>query len=286
MESVVGKRKSRMIADFFPPVNKGRRTPPDPGAAENDPADGSAPRDARRPVCYNPPVTGSLEEPLSLADLYKVKQPIIEVGRRMYARGMVAANDGNISVRLEGGLFAVTATGVSKGFLTPDDVVVVDVQGKRIQGTKRATSEVKLHLFAFDKRPDVGACCHAHPPYATAFAVSDRRLPRNLLPEVILTVGGEIPVAPYATPSTQELAASIADHVADAEAFLLANHGALTLGADLQQAYHRLETLEHYARIAWLALTLGEARPLPAGESDRLWCVSRGLDPECRSGDA
>ena len=223
---------------------------------------------------------------MSLSGLYNVKREIIEVGRRMYARGMVAANDGNISVRLGGGLFAVTAAGVSKGFLTPDDIVVVDDEGKRIQGSKRATSEVKLHLYAFGRRPDVGACCHAHPPYSTAFAVSDRELPRDLLPEFILTVGGEIPVAPYAPPSTAELATSIDEHVVEAEAFLLSNHGALTLGADLWQAYYRLETLEHYARIAWLALALGETRPLPVGESDRLWCVSRGLDPECRGGGA
>lgn len=222
---------------------------------------------------------------MNLAGLHKVKQRIIAVGRRMYERGMVAANDGNISVRLEGGLFAVTATGVSKGFLTADDIVVVDESGRRIQGAKRATSEVKLHLYAFARRPDVGACCHAHPPYATAFAVSDRELPADLLPEVILTVGGRIPLAPYATPSTEELAASIAENVQEAQAFLLSNHGALTLGEDLLQSYHRLETLEHYARIAWLAVNLGGTRPLPAGESDRLWCVSHGLDPECRSGD-
>lgn len=222
---------------------------------------------------------------MSLARLYQVKREIIEIGRRMYGRGMVAANDGNISVRLGGGLFAVTVTGVSKGFMRPDDIVVVDEDGRRIEGGGVPTSEVRLHLYAYSRRPDVHACCHAHPPYATAFAVSDRELPPDLLPEVILTVGGEIPLAPYATPSTEELASSIADHVLKAQAFLLSNHGALTLGGDLVQAYHRLETLEHYARIAWLALALGETRPLPAGESDRLWRVSRGLDPRCREGD-
>jgi L-fuculose-phosphate aldolase len=200
----------------------------------------------------------------------------------MYARGMVAANDGNISVRLGGGLFAVTAAGVSKGFLTSDDVVVVDESGRRVEGAKRPTSEVKLHLFAFSKRPDVGACCHAHPPYATAFAVSGRTLPPNILPEIILTVGGEIPLTPYATPSTEELARSIEEHLGGASAFLLANHGVLALGDDLTQAYHRLETVEHYAKIAWLANLLGGATPLPEGELDRLWCISKGLDPSCR----
>ncbi len=200
----------------------------------------------------------------------------------MYARGMVAANDGNISVRLGGGLFAVTAAGVSKGFMTPDDIVVVNEEGRRIEGGGRPTSEAKLHLFAYSRRPDVGAICHAHPPYATAFAVSGRELPPNILPEIILTVGGEIPLTPYATPSTEELARSIEEHLVEASAFLLANHGALTLGEDLWQAYYRLETLEHYAKIAWLALSLGGATPLPEGELDRLWCISKGMAPDCR----
>jgi L-fuculose-phosphate aldolase len=212
-----------------------------------------------------------------LPELYRVKREITEVGRRMYARGMVAANDGNISVRLGGGLFAVTAAGVSKGFLTPDDIVVVDESGRKIEGASRPTSEAKLHLFAYSRRPDVGAVCHAHPPFATAFAVSGRELPPNILPEIILAVGGGIPLTPYATPSTEELARSIEEHLGGADAFLLANHGVLTLGADL-----RLETVEHYARIAWLALSLGGATPLPEGELDRLWCISKGLAPDCR----
>jgi L-fuculose-phosphate aldolase len=217
-----------------------------------------------------------------LPELYRVKREITEVGRRMYARGMVAANDGNISVRLGGGLFAVTAAGVSKGFLTPDDIVVVDESGRKIEGASRPTSEAKLHLFAYSRRPDVGAVCHAHPPFATAFAVSGRELPPNILPEIILAVGGGIPLTPYATPSTEELARSIEEHLGGADAFLLANHGVLTLGADLTQAYHRLETVEHYAKIAWLALSLGGATPLPEGELDRLWCISKGLAPDCR----
>jgi len=232
-----------------------------------------------------------------LPELYRVKREIIEVGRRMYARGMVAANDGNISVKLGGGFFAVTAAGVSKGFLTPDDVVVVDESGRKIEGASRPTSEAKLHLFAYSRRPDVGACCHAHPPFATAFAVSGRELPPNILPEIILALsnkgdkgfkplasprGGGIPLTPYATPSTEELARSIEEHLGGADAFLLANHGVLTLGADLTQAYHRLETVEHYAKIAWLALSLGGATPLPEGELDRLWCISKGLAPDCR----
>ncbi|MCX7022653.1 MAG: class II aldolase/adducin family protein [bacterium] len=182
-----------------------------------------------------------------MPELYRVKRAIIEIGRRMYARGMVAANDGNISVRLGGGLFAVTAAGVSKGFLTPDDVVVIDESGRKIEGGGRPTSEAKLHLFAYSRRPDVGAVCHAHPPFAT-----------------------------------EELAHSIEEHLGGADAFLLANHGVLTLGADLTQAYHRLETVEHYAKIAWLALSLGGATPLPEGELDRLWCISKGLSPDCR----
>ncbi len=222
---------------------------------------------------------------MAFSDLFRIKRGIIEAGRRMYARGMVAANDGNISVRLGGGLFAVTAAGVSKGFMTPDDIVVVNEEGRRVEGGGKPTSEAKLHLFAYSRRPDVGAICHAHPPYATAFAVSGRELPPNILPEIILTVGGEIPLAPYATPSTEELARSIEEHLGEAGAFLLANHGALTLGGDLWQAYYRLETLEHYAKIAWLALSLGGATPLPEGELDRLWCISKGMDPSCREPD-
>jgi len=207
---------------------------------------------------------------MPLSESEKQREVIIGIGRRMYRRGYVAANDGNLSLRLGDDRFAVTVTGVSKGFLTPEDVVVVNEKGELVSGTGQPTSEVLLHLFIYARRRDVNAICHAHPPYTTAFAACCRELPRPFLPEVVVNLGEQVPLVHYAAPGSEELARSAADQVVDANALLLANHGAVTVGENLEQAWYRMETLEHYAQVSYLAESLGGAVSLSDSEIEHL----------------
>jgi L-fuculose-phosphate aldolase len=180
-----------------------------------------------------------------------VLSDIVEIGRRIYQRGMVAANDGNISCRTGENEIWVTPTGVSKGFLSPDMLVRVDRTGKQCAGTHKATSELQMHLCVYRENPDARAVVHAHPPAATAFAVAGMALESNILPEAIINLG-TVPLAPYATPGTMEVAEAIAPYCKAYKGILLANHGALTWGKNLYEAYFRMESLEHYAAIYML----------------------------------
>lgn len=186
---------------------------------------------------------------------------LVEIGRRVYARGFVAANDGNLSLRLPDGTFLCTPTGVSKGFLRPDMICRVDAEGHTLEavGPFRPSSEFPMHLRVYRDRPDAKAVVHAHPPTATAFACLNRPLVEKLMPEAVLFFG-EVPVAPYGTPSTEEIPEAIAPLLQDHDALLLQNHGALAWGSDLQAAYFRLEGLEFYATILEKALRLGGGR--------------------------
>jgi L-fuculose-phosphate aldolase len=196
---------------------------------------------------------------------------IIEVGRRMWTRGWVASNDGNLSVRLDVRGFLVTPTGVSKGFLTRRMLVRLDETGsaRPCRGGFRPSSEIRMHLEVYRRRPDVGAVVHAHPPFATAFAVAGIPMDRNVLPEAVLTLGA-VPLAPYGTPSTDEIPESIAPFVEGSDVILLSNHGALAFGSDLLTAYHRMETLEHTAAITWYAMGLGRVRAIPKAQVKKL----------------
>jgi L-fuculose-phosphate aldolase len=194
---------------------------------------------------------------------------IVGAGRRMYERGYVAANDGNISARLSSGRVLVTPTGMSKGFLRASDLVVVDLEGNRVSGKRSPTSELKMHLKAYQLRDDIGAVVHAHPPYATGFAVAGIPLSECLLPEVILTIGS-VPLTSYGTPSTDEVPESIAEVVTRSDAFMLRNHGVMTVGDDVLRAYHKLETVEHFARISYIVRHLGGAGPLPSEDVEKL----------------
>jgi L-fuculose-phosphate aldolase len=146
---------------------------------------------------------------------------------------------------------------ISKGFLKPEDLVIVDLDGNQLEGQRRATSEVRIHLYIYQQRPDVHSVCHVHPPHATAFTIARRQLPKCMLQEVDLFIG-EIPMAPYATTGTWEFARTIAPWVHHHDAFLLTNHGALTVGQDPYDAYYRMETLDQYCRILLLARQLGD----------------------------
>lgn len=178
----------------------------------------------------------------------EARELILEVGRRMYQRQFVAANDGNISVRVDGDRVWVTPAGVSKGYLTEETLVCVDLNGTVLEGTAKPSSETGMHLRVYRENPDVGGVVHAHPIAATAFAVSRVPLDAAILTESVIGLG-VVPVAEYATTGTKAVAESVAPFCRDYNACLLANHGALTWGADVMQAYYRMETLEHCANI-------------------------------------
>lgn len=192
----------------------------------------------------------------------ELKQDIVEIGRRIWLRGYVAANDGNISVRIGPDEFLSTPTGVSKGFMTPEMIIKINGAGEVLSGDLKPSSEIKMHLRVYLERPDVTGVVHAHPPISTAFAVAGIPLNKKFLPEVIVTLG-EIPLTEYATPSTDEVPEAVAELVKDHDALLLANHGALTLGSDVFNAYYKLETMEHYANISLAAKQLGGEWELP-----------------------
>ncbi len=177
------------------------------------------------------------------------RSDIVEVGRRLWMRGFVASNDGNISVRIAPDRLLMTPASVSKGFMTPDMMVITDLDGTLVSGApgRKPSSEIMMHLVAYRQRPDVGAVVHAHPPLSTGFAVAGIALDRAVLAEVVTTLGS-IPIADYGTPSTRELADAVAPYVKAHDGLLLANHGALALGPDLFGAYYKMETIEHFAQ--------------------------------------
>ena len=192
---------------------------------------------------------------------------IVEVGRRLYARGLIGGHEGNISVRLEAALL-ITPAGVGKGFLTPDMIVRTDLEGRPLDGG-RASTETLMHTAVYRRRADVHAVVHAHPPTATGFAVAGIALDRPLIAEAVVTLG-PVPVIPYGQPSTEELADNVGRAVCDAQALLMANHGALAVGATLEQAWERMETLEQLARVTLVARLLGRDNTLPGAEVGRL----------------
>jgi len=187
----------------------------------------------------------------------------------MYARGYVASNDGNISIRLDDATILTTPKSVSKGFMTPDMMVVTDLSGKKIRGTRDASSELLMHLEVYKNRPDARSVVHAHPPTATGFAVAGIPLDRAVLAEVVTTLGS-IPIAEYGTPSTPELPEAVRKYIKAHDGLLLANHGALTVAGDVFAAYYKMETIEHFARISLVARQLGREHLLSRDEVTRL----------------
>ena len=199
----------------------------------------------------------------------QLRADIVEVGRRMYARGYTASNDGNISVRLDATRLLMTPKSVCKGFMDPGMMCITDLDGKKLAGDRDPSSEMKMHLEVYRQRPDVQAVVHAHPPIATAFAVAGIPLDRAVLAEVVTTLGS-VPIADYATPSTNELPEAVRKYVKAHDGMLLANHGALTVGTDLFSAYYKMETIEHFAHISFIARMLGGERLLSKEEVLRL----------------
>ena len=199
----------------------------------------------------------------------QIRAEIVEAGRRMYDRGFVASNDGNISARLDEKRLMTTPKSVSKGFMTPDMMVVVDYDGHKVSGDRDASSELPMHLEIYRSRPDVNGVVHAHPPTATGFAVAGIPLTRAVLAEVITTLGS-IPIAEYGTPSTAELPEAVRKYIKAHDGMLLANHGAVTCGPSVMAAYYKMETIEHFAKISLVARLLGREHLISREEVERL----------------
>src|SRR5271156_741604 len=198
------------------------------------------------------------------------RQDILDVGKLIYQKGWVAANDGNISVRLNDGRILCTCTGVSKGMMTPADVIVCDPEGNKINGARERTTELAMHLTICQMRPDVSAVVHAHPPVAPGFAVAGRPLNLALLPEVIVSLGC-VPLATYGLPGTPALTDGMLPYIPKYDAILMGNHGSVCYGEDVYQAFFKMETVEHFARIALVAELLGGPKVLPKDEVDKLF---------------
>lgn len=202
------------------------------------------------------------------------RQDIVDVGKLVYQKGWVAANDGNITIRLDNERILATPTGVSKGMMHPDDLIIVDYEGNKIAGRLERTSEIAMHLTIYKMRPDVHSVVHAHPPVATGFATAGLSLNKALLPEVVIGLGC-VPLASYGLPGTPALTEPMLPLIPKYDAILLANHGAVSYGKDVYQAFFRMETVEHFARINFVAEMLGGAKVLPQQEVSKLF-ESRG----------
>lgn len=212
-----------------------------------------------------------------MASPFVVRKQLVDCARKMYLRGLLAGTDGNLSVRLDDDRILITPSGVAKGEMSPEDLLIVDINGKPLQGRGQASSEMLMHLACYQQREDVRACLHSHPPFATAFAVAGIHLQEDILPEVVLFVGG-IPLVDYAPPGTDEVPKALLPHLADNHAFLLRNHGLLTVGRSLDEAWHRHETVEHYAQIVHRARQLGNVDAIPSDDFQRLEQMRSRLD--------
>ncbi len=215
---------------------------------------------------------GELESGKRLTE-HELRREMVRVGRLMWERGYVAATDGNLSARLGSNRLLVTASGLSKGFLSEDDLIVIGLDGELVSAYrgrgKRPSSEIAMHLEVYRQRPDVKAVVHAHPPLATAFSIAGVSLARCVIPEVVVTLGG-IPTAEYATPGTAEVPVSIRQAICDYDAIILAHHGSLTVGSTLWEAYLRLEKVEHTAEITLAAQQLGQVQTLSPEAVEKL----------------
>src|SRR4026209_131736 len=201
-------------------------------------------------------------------DESQARKLICEIGELLYERSYVVSSDGNVSIRLDENTVLATPTMTCKGRMAEDDLALTDMDGKPL-GDKRASSELAMHLLIYRERPDIKAVCHAHPPHGTAFAVAGLAIDKPILSEVILTLGC-VPLAAYGTPSTEELTKEMQPFVQHHNALLMASHGAVAYGADLWQAWDRLETLEHTAKIAILSRMLGGSKNLPPDAIEKL----------------
>lgn len=206
----------------------------------------------------------------------KLKELICEIGRRVYNKGFAAANDGNISIRVGENEVLCSPTMICKGFMTPDDICAVDMEGGQIAGKRKRTSEVLLHLAIMKNRPDVKAVVHCHPPHATAFAVAREPIPQCILPEIEVFMG-EVPIAPYETPGGHPFANTVVPFLKGTNTIILTNHGTVSFGANLEEAYWKTEILDAYCRILLLAKQLGRVEYLNEQKSVELLDLKKKL---------
>lgn len=204
-----------------------------------------------------------------MLNVHKIKQEICEIGDRLYKRGFAAANDGNISYRIGENEVLCSPTMICKGFMKPDDLCIVDLEGKQIAGRRKATSEIKLHLAIMKSRADIKSVVHCHPPHATAFGIAREAVPMCVLPEVEIFLG-EVPIARYATPGSQEFADTVLPFVQKSNVIILANHGTVSFGNTVEQAYWYTEILDSYCRMLMLAQSLGRVNYFTEPEAKAL----------------
>jgi L-fuculose-phosphate aldolase len=197
------------------------------------------------------------------------RREICTAGSWLYQRGFIPSSDGNLSIRLGADRVLATPTGVCKGTLTPEDLVVTDLEGRKLEGFREPSSELKMHLFIYKRRIDVNAICHAHPLVATGYAAAGLALDKPLLAEMVYSLGS-IPLAPYAPPGTDALSTSLEPLIANHNAILMANHGVVTYGCDLLTAFHHMEMVEHHARISLVTELLGKQSLLSGGDVEKL----------------
>jgi L-fuculose-phosphate aldolase len=204
-----------------------------------------------------------------MLNIHQVKEEICDIGRRIYNRGFAAANDGNISYRVDDNRVICTPTGISKGFMKPEDLCVVDMSGTQIAGTKKRTSEILLHLTIMKARPEVKSVVHCHPPHATAFGIAREAIPQCLMPEVDINMG-DVPIAKYALPGGQGFADVIMPYIMKSDIIVQANHGTVSVGPTIERAYWLAEMLDAYCRICLIARDLGKVEYFTREEAEDL----------------
>lgn len=209
---------------------------------------------------------------------FEIRKQMCEIGKRVYGRNMVAANDGNFSVKLNDNEILCTPTGVSKGFMTPECICKLDMDGNVIQSSKgfKPSSESKMHMRVYKVRPDVKSVVHAHPTFATAFAIAGIPLTQPIMPEAVIALGC-VPIAEYGAPSTYEIPDRLEKYLPYFDAVLLENHGALSWGGDLLAAYHKMESLEFYAELLYKAKALGGPKEFSEEQIQQLYEIRRKL---------
>lgn len=211
-----------------------------------------------------------------MASEYEIKKQICDIGKRIYDKGMVASNDGNISVKLNDNEYLCTPTGVSKGFMTPEYICKVDASGNVLQAYEgfKPSSEIKMHMRVYRERPDVNSVVHAHPLYATSFAIAGIPLTEPIMPEAVIALGC-VPIAEYGTPSTEEIPDAVSKYLPYYDAVLLENHGALTYSDSLLNAYHKMESVEFYAQLLYQSKMLGGPKRLSDEQVQGLYEIRR-----------
>lgn len=201
---------------------------------------------------------------------------LVEICHRLYRQGMIAAGDGNVSVRLDPERVLVTPSGFHKGFIKAEDLIITDLHGRRLKGAHKPSSEFLMHELCYVERPEINAVVHAHPPLTVALALAGVSLAQCVLSETCLVLG-PILTAPYSTPTTDEVPRVLRPYLRQANAVVMDRHGALTVGRDLDEAYNRMEAMEHAAKITQAARALGPIYPLPRPEVDKLQALARSL---------